>query len=122
MKSAVKTRITVKEAVAAAIIQWRCRRFCDSSRRFSASLTAPRALEKEQAHRDSRSNPGNSPNPGLQAFGRKFHGAQNQRQLHAFAQDHKEYKEKNPPAGGLPGPDGVRFHLFLNLFPQVARN
>src|SRR5258708_2082186 len=38
MKSAVSTRITVRDATAAAIIHRRCRRFCDSFSRFSASF------------------------------------------------------------------------------------
>ena len=42
MKSAVSTRITVSDATAAAIIQFRWRRFCDSSSRISAWFIVPR--------------------------------------------------------------------------------
>ena len=80
------------------------------------------ALEKEKTNRDRGTNPHNRPDPGLQAFARKLHGAQNQRQFRPFAQDHQENKKENPPARRAPRLFRVGLHLGLDVFFQVARN
>ena len=95
----------------------------DARRRKKTVQRNPqRAFEKEKSHSDRTGDPHNRPNPRLQAFARKLHGSQNQRQLSPFAQNHQENKKKNPPARRPACPLRIGLHLGLNFFFQVARN
>src|SRR5579884_275093 len=81
-----------------------------------------RSFEEEEPDGDGGGEAEQGAAPGLDAFGGKFDGTEDQGQFGAFANDHEKDKKEDTPAGGRSGTRGKVFDLLLDFFSQVARN
>jgi hypothetical protein len=81
-----------------------------------------RPLEEKPSNGDRHGQTQARADPNREAFARKFHGAQNERQLGAFPEHHQEYKRAQAEAGRERILSRVGLHALLDLLLQVARH